>query len=134
MIDLINHPAPQENSGKYRTLIVVEVLSDKPVSDWSLSEIAHEIVDGESSGCVEVKDAREISNHDMYDLLNEQGSDPEFLLGEECWRYGLHNGDEVTVSDGQTVIISEIEWENDNVARIVDKNGGRHELRFDELS
>lgn len=82
-IELTNHPAEVKGTELYRTVFVVEVLSNEPRDDWSLKEIAHDIVSGDSSGIYEVLDSREISKKDMAEALQRQGSDPEFLLGEE---------------------------------------------------
>jgi hypothetical protein len=58
-IEIERHPERAEGTGLYRTLIVVEVLSKSVVTDFILSQIANEIVHGNSSGWYEVLDNRE---------------------------------------------------------------------------
>jgi hypothetical protein len=79
---LAKTPSAAEGTGLYRTLILVEVLSDTPVADWDLVDVAREMTDGDLSGVTEVVDSREISRRSMAAALRRQGSDPEFLLGE----------------------------------------------------
>lgn len=67
----------------YRTVIEVEVLSEDPYVFNSLSNIAHDIRDGDCSGKVTVISQEEVSPDKMAELLTAQGSDPSFLLGEE---------------------------------------------------
>lgn len=139
-IDVLNPPEQQEGTGLYRTVIVVEVLSDKPMTDFTLEEMAREIDTGDSSGRWEVLDAREVGRRDAYRLLAEQHSDPEFLLGDDAWKYGLHNGDEVTWNDPddgactRTLTIQSITYLGDNTVRITDKAGGELECLLSELS
>ena len=70
----------------YRTVVTIEVLSDRPLVDkdgynYSLAEIAHEIEHGDFSGKHELFE-EVVSKEQMAELLLDQGSDPEFLLGE----------------------------------------------------
>lgn len=72
----------------YRNVYVVEVLSDEPIPDslaWeNLGNIEHEITFGGSSGQVKrTVTNEEVSREKMAELLQAQGSDPEFLLGDE---------------------------------------------------
>jgi hypothetical protein len=138
-IELKKHPERDKDTGLYRTLIVVEVLSTFDVSDYKLSEIAHEIIEGDSSGRYEVLDNREISRLDMAKLLIKQGSDPTFLLGDDAWVYGLSTGDEVFWNDpddgicSRNIKIQQIEFHGD-VIQITDVNGDYLEVKIDELS
>jgi len=138
-IELINHPEACEGSEVYRTIFIVEVLSDKPVADLDLADIAHEINEGDSSGRVEVRDSREVSKHDMAKLLDHQGSDPSFILGDDAWKYGLHPGDQVTWNDpdddacSRTIIIGTIEYVADDTVKITDRDGSELECPITEL-
>jgi len=82
-IDLTHHPRRKSGSGLYRTLFVVEVLSNTPVANYDLRDIAYEISEGDCSGRVAVLDDREVDKKDMTKLLQSQGSDPSFLIYEE---------------------------------------------------
>jgi hypothetical protein len=68
----------------YRTVFQVEVLSDVPLNDASLADVAREIVEGDASGAVHVVSHEQVSRERMAELLTAQGSDPAFLLGEEA--------------------------------------------------
>jgi hypothetical protein len=134
-------PEAAQGSGLYRTVFQVTVLSERPVSDLELADVAHEIVDGDASGKVEVTDGREISRRDMALALQEQGSHPGFLLGEDDgWKYGLHGGDEVTWNDpddgkcSRTGVIGSIEYIAGDRVRITWKDGGEVEALIEELS
>jgi len=64
----------------YRTIIQVEVLSDKPLSEeMTLGEIDYQITEGECSGRVTTVSCDEVSPKEMAELLISQGSDPQFL-------------------------------------------------------
>lgn len=138
-ISVAIHPAAADGSGIFRTVIAVEVLSDRPLNDASLSDIAHEIVHGDASGRVEVLDHREIGKSDAAALLKDQGTEPEFLLGDKAWVYSLHPGDEVTWNDpdggltSRTLRIREIEFHGD-VVRLSADDGWHAEVSVDELS
>jgi hypothetical protein len=68
----------------YRTQITFEVLSDEPVSSGlSLGGVLYECNEGGWSGQTTSWHSEEVSRELMADLLIAQGSDPEFLLGEE---------------------------------------------------
>jgi hypothetical protein len=72
-------------SGKfYRQLFEVEVLSEgEPLNNVSLQDIDYEITDGHCSGIVKETVREEVTPERMAQLLKAQGSDPEFLLGED---------------------------------------------------
>lgn len=64
----------------YRTIIQVEVLSEKPLTgDENLEQIAHNIVEGDWSGQVDTVLREEVNGQDMANLLIGQASDPGFF-------------------------------------------------------
>lgn len=68
----------------YRTVYEIEVLSDiPPPSLPTLEQIAYDITEGHSSGVLNETIQEEVSRERMAELLIAQGSDPEFLLGED---------------------------------------------------
>jgi hypothetical protein len=72
----------------YITEITVTVASDRKLVDadghnLSLLEIASEMVYGDLSGRYEFSDERRVSPEEIAAELEEQGSDPEFLLGDD---------------------------------------------------
>ena len=75
-------PTPSP-TGLYRTVFVVEVLSDGPIEDIDLADLADEVTVGGSSGSFGVLHAAEVSRADMANYLQAQGSDPQFLLGDD---------------------------------------------------
>jgi hypothetical protein len=77
----MDHLKASPASGLYRTLLAVKVLSDKPVQDLELADIASEIERGDCSGEVVVRDAREISKRNMVRALQAQQSDLDFVPG-----------------------------------------------------
>lgn len=64
----------------YKTIVVVEVLSNEPLQNPSLYEIAREIRSGGWSGNYEIGASEEVSKEKMAELLIAQGSDPAFLI------------------------------------------------------
>jgi hypothetical protein len=78
-------PEPKQRvaSDLFRTVVQVEVLSNGPYEMLSLEGLAHDITDGECSGDVKVVSEEEVSRDRMTELLEAQGSSPEFLLGDE---------------------------------------------------
>lgn len=75
----------------YRTILTVEVLSDRPLTDQhgynlSLEDIASEGAYGDFSLVWKVNQMI-VGRKELADLLIEQGSEPGFLLGdcEEGW-------------------------------------------------
>ena len=72
----------------YITEITVTVASDRKLVDadghnLSLLEIASEMVYGDLSGRYEFADTRKASPEEIAAELEEQGSDPSFLLGDD---------------------------------------------------
>ncbi len=66
----------------YRTVYILEILSDQTILDLPLSVVVHEITHGDFSGNYEVSEMR-VTKKMMREMLVAQGSDPEFLLGDE---------------------------------------------------
>ncbi len=69
----------------YRTVISIEVLSEKPYDFNSLEDTCYDIMDGECSGKIKVVSKEEVYEEKMKKLLIAQGSDPDFFMldGEE---------------------------------------------------
>lgn len=68
----------------HRTVITVEVLTaDDPLDVVCLEDLGHLIDTGDASGQVEVTEREEVGPLRMARLLVAQGSDPNFLLGDE---------------------------------------------------
>lgn len=67
----------------YRTIIQVEVLSESPYGVTNLEDIAYDIDQGGCSGVVKIVSSEEVSKEQMAELLIAQGSDPEFLIGND---------------------------------------------------
>jgi len=68
----------------WKTTILVTVLSegDSPPEFGSLGQVAREIDYGDMSGAWN-DEHEEVTRDTMSNLLEEQGSDPAFLLGED---------------------------------------------------
>ncbi len=66
----------------YRTIIQVEVLSEDRFVWDSLSDVAEAIFDGDCSGNTTEISQEEVTPEAMAALLEAQGSDPQFLLGD----------------------------------------------------
>lgn len=72
------------NTGYYRAIYQVEYLSDYPPPHTEdLSRIDYDITEGGASGKVTVVSVEHVTREKMAELLVNQGSDPEFLLGED---------------------------------------------------
>ena len=63
----------------YKTTIMVEVLSEKPVDFENLSAVDLEITEGDCSGKWEVTKTEELTGEQAVKALLEQGSDPSFF-------------------------------------------------------
>ena len=68
----------------WKTTVLVTVLTagEGPPQYADLSDIAHDIVDGDASGQY-TEEHTELTKEEMSVALVAQGSDPEFLLGDE---------------------------------------------------
>ncbi len=73
---------PNDSDEYYRTVYVLEVLSDRTILNLPLSVVVHEMTDGDFSGAYETSEMR-VSKKMMSQLLIEQGSYPVFLFGDE---------------------------------------------------
>ena len=71
----------------YRSVITVEVLSDRPVDDaflTNLSSVNYEITSGDCSGQVQVKSMNEeLTGHEAVKAVQNQGSSPDFFMIDE---------------------------------------------------
>lgn len=68
----------------YRTVVQIEILSGEPVPDGiGIDDINYQITEGGWSGTAETVVSEEVTRERMAELLTAQGSDPEFLLGDE---------------------------------------------------
>ena len=67
-----------------KTIIEIEVLSDEPYNPACLEEVASDIMDGGCSGNWRIKSQEVLTKEEMANALEAQGSDPAFLLGEDC--------------------------------------------------
>lgn len=67
----------------YRTVIFIEVLTEGPYNPESLHQIGNDINYGDASGTWDITEVEEIDSVRVAQLLEEQGSDPSFLLGDE---------------------------------------------------
>ena len=71
----------------WKTTIVFEVLTEDPEGplpdDMSLGDIVALTVHGHASGMVKTHEVEEVTHEEMRDLLEAQGSDPDFLSLED---------------------------------------------------
>ena len=120
----------------YKTTIKIEIISEYPV-EGDIQNIAAQMVDGDYSGDYEITDVKELNNQETAIALQAQGSDPEFILGEDGWKWGLHKGDEITVN-GEVSKIIYIEYKRGAGHGSVDlmlENGNKYNcLSMDEIS
>jgi hypothetical protein len=75
-----------DSEGLYRTVITVEVLSNGPYifgGIGGLEDLAYNVTSGDCSGHAEVTSSKKVTPKKMAKLLEAQGSDPSFLLGED---------------------------------------------------
>ena len=70
------------NTVLQKTVIRVEVLSDTHYDPQTLADVHMDITEGDCSGKWNIIEQVELSKKDMSDALIAQGSDPQFLLGE----------------------------------------------------
>ena len=121
----------------YKTVIQVTVLGDEGYWPDDLSTLHYDITDGRFSGSFDtIGSPKEISKRDMAVELRDQGSDPEFLLGSDGWKYGLTKGDEVKITSDnsvRTVKIRQIWYPDDETFLILDVDDGEHKGRVDDL-
>lgn len=63
----------------YRRVLVLEVLSDRDLSDLGPADLIHEADNGEASGMILADATTTVSADEMRGLLLAQGSEPGFL-------------------------------------------------------
>lgn len=63
----------------YKTFIVVEVLSEESYDETDLTQVAHDITEGDCSGQVFIKEKIELERIEAARAIEEQGSDPAFF-------------------------------------------------------
>lgn len=68
-----------------RTIISIEVLHDDSVdiASMELEDVAHEIIEGNSSGKIHTPFSQTVSEGEMASLCIEQGTNPCFILGPQ---------------------------------------------------
>ena len=87
--ELEDYAKTQRKEKRARTLFRIvysfEVLADSPIHQepFSLNSLAYEVMEGHSSGALLGIEVEKVSRKRMAALLLAQGSDPEFLLGDE---------------------------------------------------
>lgn len=75
-------PEAAPGTNLFRTVYRIEVLSDiRPPSLPTLDQLDYDIAVGGSSGTVEEISRTQVSRPTMRRLLDEQGTDPDFLFG-----------------------------------------------------
>ena len=116
----------------------IEILSNGPLAEMDLKELAYAITDGDCSGVVDYGKPKILTKREMAKALLAQGSDPQFLLDEEeGWIYALDNGDEVKWNDpddglcSRTLKIRTIEFPTDETFKIETVEGDVLELTID---
>jgi hypothetical protein len=67
----------------YKTVVKVEVLSESPIAELSLSELDYEITNGNWSGEVLYGSPKVLNGKEMAKALEKQGSAPEFFMIDE---------------------------------------------------
>jgi hypothetical protein len=73
----------------YRTVFEIEVLSDTPIApDTDLEDVLFECNNGGYSGRVSMTAGEVVSEPRMKELLQAQGSDPDFFVWNEFYRCG----------------------------------------------
>lgn len=74
-----------DSSEYWKTTFTVEILSDRRVESFDISEIIEAMNHGDCSGIVRVDPPMKLGPFEMYHALEMQGSDPEFFLSaEDC--------------------------------------------------
>lgn len=63
----------------HKTTYKIEVLSEEPYFETSLSQISYDMIEGENSGAVDIVKQEKLSIHEIEEALLNQGSDPSFF-------------------------------------------------------
>lgn len=64
----------------FRTVLVIEVLTETEAFNGDFEELAAECIDGDASGDIKLRVVERVSADEMARLLTEQGSDPGFFM------------------------------------------------------
>lgn len=64
----------------YKTTITLEVLSERPIGNMDIEEIAQEIITGDMSGAHSVDGVEVLNGKEMAAALLKQDSDPMFFM------------------------------------------------------
>ena len=67
----------------YRQIVIVEVLSEDPLPDESLGQLAYRVAEGDCVGRVMHTHSEAISKQEMAESLYRLGSEPGFYQLEE---------------------------------------------------
>ena len=68
----------------FRTVFQIEVISEDPLAnDWGITQLRHQILDGDATGSVDCIRHRQVSPKLAAQLAISQGTDPEFLFLDE---------------------------------------------------
>ena len=67
----------------HKTIIQVEVLSEEPFGYNELSDVHHQITNGDCSGTYTTLSTEELDGRQAADALKAQDSDPEFFQIDE---------------------------------------------------
>jgi len=63
----------------FRTVLVVEVLTEREAFNGDFAELAAECIDGNASGDIKMRVVEKVLPEEMARLLTEQASDPGFF-------------------------------------------------------
>jgi len=69
-----------KTTGVYKTIVTVEVLSDKPLTDESLETIAEQSMTGDWSKNMKIGESVELSKDEVETECAKHGSDVSFFL------------------------------------------------------
>jgi hypothetical protein len=73
----------EHDSKFYQTTFKLVVLSEYPISNLSLGEIAYMVDEGDGVGTFHVSEEKVVSPQEMVTLLYDAGSEPSFFLLDE---------------------------------------------------
>ena len=64
----------------YKTLFIVEVLSEEPIESTSFDELTRETTDGSWSGILSIKSSKTLRGKKAVEAIRNQGSDESFFF------------------------------------------------------
>jgi hypothetical protein len=67
----------------YATVITVEVISEEPYNPDTLADVHYDVTEGGCSGVWKITGRSTLTREQVKEALIAQGSDPEFLLGDD---------------------------------------------------